>query len=665
MTAMIDVEALGRELRVGQTGLLVAGGDDYQVQFTFSPDWTGLEKTVAYRCCGVELPGELGEDGVSPIPTQILSGPGVLYVKLSGQEPDGEVRRTPWTRVGVVFFKAITGTGAGGTASGGHDLPAGGAKGTVLMKASSEDYDVTWGRVQSSAQSGGSDQDGLVVLTVPTQSGRLTYSGETQSPAWSDYDDSLMILSGSIAAIDAGTYQATFELIDPDGCQWSDGTTEPKAVNWSISKAVGSLTVPSSFLIDTRSAQTLTVTRAGDGAVSAVVSDESVATVTVYDDVLTLTPRRSGVVTLTVSVAAGTNHTAASSQVCTLTVDMPAVYGAQWDGTSTTKWTRTDDAELFTDPVPYVSGASSWGSPFDNLQPWAGMAISERTGGTMVSIPKFWYKLTQNGSAISIQISDKAVAGFSVSPAHMDRGDGKGERDIVYVGRYHCASSNYKSVSGETPKVSITRSSARTAIHALGDNIWQSDFAMRFTIWLLYIVEFADWNSQATIGMGTGNNKSVEDMGYTDSMPYHTGTTQESRNTYGLGTQYRWIEGLWDMVFDWTDGCYYASSGMNIILNPNSFSDSTGGTSVGTPTGGFPTAFTVSKTGGFPMFYASAKGGDSSTYSCDCWYFSTSSPCVCVGGYYNQSGDCGLFYLYYYTSTTTYAYSGSRLQELP
>lgn len=58
------------------------------------------------------------------------------------------------------------------------------------------------------------------------------------------------------------------------------------------------------------------------------------------------------------------------------------IYGASWDGTSTTKWSRTDEAAEFTDPVPYVAGASSYGSPFDSLQPWAGMVKSERTGGT-------------------------------------------------------------------------------------------------------------------------------------------------------------------------------------------------------------------------------------------------------------------------------------------
>ena len=339
------------------------------------------------------------------------------------------------------------------------------------------------------------------------------------------------------------------------------------------------------------------------------------------------------------------------------------IYGASWDGTSTTKWSRTDEAAEFTDPVPYVAGAKSYGSPFDNLQPWAGMVKSERTGGTMVAIPKFWYLLEQSGSGMSIKIADRKVAGYSVSPAHMDRGDGHGERDVVYIGRYHC-NGTYKSGTG-SPRANMTRSSARSGIHNLGSTIWQCDFAMRFTLWLLYIVEFCDWNSQAKIGYGCGNNSSPQPMGYTDSMPYHTGTTQSSRTTYGCGTQYRNIEGLWDNVLDWCDGCYNNGNGLNIILNPSEFSDSSNGTAVGVPSNGWPSAFRVKTNGGFPVFIPTSASGSDTTYSCDSWNFSSSFPCLYVGGNYGHGSYCGLFYVSYGTASYFGGSVGCRLQELP
>ena len=345
------------------------------------------------------------------------------------------------------------------------------------------------------------------------------------------------------------------------------------------------------------------------------------------------------------------------------------VYGAEWAGTSDPSWTRTDESANFSDPNPYYSGMSTTpSSPFDGLMPWAGMRrVSDTNAGELVEIPKFWYKCTCDGAKVKLQIADNYKLGFYTSPAHADRGDGIGERDYVYVGRYHCHTSDYKSKTGGKPKASITRSTARSSIHNLGSNIWQMDFATRFTIWLLYIVEFADWNSQAKIGYGCGNNSSAENMGYTDSMTYHTGTTKSNRTTYGVGTQYRHIEGLWDNVCDWLDGCYYNGNGLNIIKNPSNFSDSTGGTAVGTPSFGYPSKFTAKDVAGtFPMFIPSEANGSDSTYSCDFWDFNSWwSPCLCAGGNYYQGQYLGLFYLHCVSSSNADATIGCRLMVLP
>ena len=411
----------------------------------------------------------------------------------------------------------------------------------------------------------------------------------------------------------------------------------------------------------------LTITSPSGSALTLTKGDKTFTKTTNGTDVFYLpsTGTWSGTITKSGETATGSINCAAY-QDYTMELAFVKIYGVSWDGTSTTKWTRTDDAAGFTDPVPYTAGktAAQCSSPFDNRLPWSGMTKSDRTGGVMVAIPKFWYKITQSGKGMKIQIADKATAGFSVSPAHMNRGDGKGERGVVYIGRYHCAS-DYKSKTGTAPKANITRSAARSGIHALGSNIWQNDFAMRLTLWLLYIVEFADWNTQKTIGKGCGNNSAPQNMGYTDSMPYHTGTTQSNRDTYGLGTQYRNIEGLWDNVLDWCDGCYNNNSGLNIILNPNSFSDSSGGTCAGKPSSGYPSAFSVTTNGGFGMFIPTAASGSETTYSCDYWYFDASYPCVYVGGDYYQSGYRGLFCVYCNAASYTYGDIGSRLQELP
>lgn len=341
------------------------------------------------------------------------------------------------------------------------------------------------------------------------------------------------------------------------------------------------------------------------------------------------------------------------------------IYGVQWDGTATTAWSRTDDAAGFTDPVPAVDNGGG-SSPFDNLYPWSGMVKEERTGGTMVKIPKFWFKWTKSGNSLKLQIADSPVDGFTVSPAHQDRGDGKGERDYVYVGRYHCCTSNWKSQSGNIPAVNITRSSARSSIHNLGTNIWQYDFAMWQTIFMLYLVEFADWNSQAKIGYGCGNNDAAENMGATDNMQYHTGTAKSSRTTYGVGVQYRWIEDLWGNVYDWLDGCYNNGSGLNLIKNPANFSDSSGGTNIGMPSTGYPTVMSVANAAGFEYaIYPTAEGGSDSTYVPDSWNFDLNRPCLYVGGNHAQRQNHGLFYANYNRTTSSNASISCRLQELP
>lgn len=503
-------------------------------------------------------------------------------------------------------------------------------------------------------------------LTVPAQSETLAYTGSAQSPTLSGYDSAKMTLAGDTSGTNAGTYNV---MVTPgDNYQWNDGTSDAKTVTWTISKAAGSLSLSkTSLAITAKTAQTITATRAGDGAVSAKSSDTSVATVAVSGTIITITPLKDGTTTITVNVAAGTNHTAPSSKTCAVTVSLPKIYGVEWAGGSSTAWTRTDDAALFTDPVPYVKGAASYSSPFDNIQPWAGMElVTDATGGELVKIPKFYYKWTKNGNALKLQISDSAQDGFSVSPAHAARGDGKGERDVVYVGRYHSCST-YKSTTGQSPKVNITRATARSNIKNLGTGFSQWDMAMRVTIQMLYLVEFADWNSQTKIGYGCGNGSAAQSVGASDSMPYHTGTMQTSRTTYGAGVQYRYIEDLWGNVYDWLDGCYYNSDGLNIIMNPANFSDTANGTAVGTPSSGYPTAMTVATVSGLEwvIYPTAASGGSTTTYVPDYWYFNASSPCLRVGGYYDQNLRRGLFYVGYNTASFASDFVGCRLQKLP
>ena len=503
------------------------------------------------------------------------------------------------------------------------------------------------------------------ISAVPSQSGTLTYTGSALSPSWTGYDSTKMTIGGDTVKTDAGSYNAT--ITPTANYRWSDGSTGAKTVAWSIGKAAGSLSLsPTSITVDAENpTATFTITRAGNGAISISNSATGICTAILSGNVVTVTGLASGSAIITVSVAEGSNHLAPASATCPVTVNFVHIYGVEWDGTSTTLWSRTDDAAGFVNPSPAVNNGSG-SSPFDNLLPWSGMVKeTDSTAGVLVKIPKFWYKWTTNGSKLKLQIADMAADGFSVSPAHMDRGDGKGERDYVYIGRYHCAS-GYKSTTGAAQQVSITRSAARTGIHNLGSTYWQMDYAMRVTIWMLYLVEFADWNSQKVIGYGCSASGSKVNNGQTDGMSYHTGTTAANRTTYGY-TQYRNIEGLWDNVYDWMDGCYYNGNGLNIIVNPANFSDSSNGTVAGSmPSGGYPNAMKISAVSGLGwVLMPSSTGGSDSTYVPDYWSFNSSNPCLDVGGSYSQDLNRGLFCVNYYGTSNSGAYIGCRLQKLP
>lgn len=75
----------------------------------------------------------------------------------------------------------------------------------------------------------------VVVESLPVQSGTLTYTGQAQSPSWTNYDTNTLTISGDTSKVNAGTYQATFT--PKAGCVWWDGTATGKQASWTIGRA--------------------------------------------------------------------------------------------------------------------------------------------------------------------------------------------------------------------------------------------------------------------------------------------------------------------------------------------------------------------------------------------------------------------------------------------
>lgn len=173
---------------------------------------------------------------------------------------------------------------------------------------------------------------GRAGITLPTQSGSLTYTGAAQSPSWSSYDSNKMTLGGTTSGTNAGSYNASFT--PKANYQWTDGTTSAKTAAWSIGKAAGSLTLSKSSVSIGVSSQTDTVavTRPGDGVITATSNNSAIATASVSGTTITITAKASGSTTITVKVAAGTNYTAPANKTINVTVQMlsPTLANNTW-----------------------------------------------------------------------------------------------------------------------------------------------------------------------------------------------------------------------------------------------------------------------------------------------------------------------------------------------
>lgn len=162
-------------------------------------------------------------------------------------------------------------------------------------------------------------------IQIPAQNGSLTFNNAEQSPQWNaNYDSSKMTLGGVTKGTNAGNYDANFT--PGKNWQWPDGSIAAKTVTWKINKAAGTLSVsPASLSLSLASlTQNISVTRNGDGAISAVSSSTGIATVKISGNTVSVTGVAKGTCKITISVAESTNYTAPASKEVSVEVSMPS-----------------------------------------------------------------------------------------------------------------------------------------------------------------------------------------------------------------------------------------------------------------------------------------------------------------------------------------------------
>lgn len=72
------------------------------------------------------------------------------------------------------------------------------------------------------------------IANVPSQSGTLTYNGNTLTPTWNNYNPLELDISNDTSGVNAGDYTATFT--PNKNCEWSDHTSTSKNVPWTIGR---------------------------------------------------------------------------------------------------------------------------------------------------------------------------------------------------------------------------------------------------------------------------------------------------------------------------------------------------------------------------------------------------------------------------------------------
>ena len=276
-------------------------------------------------------------------------------------------------------------------------------------------------------------------------------------------------------------------------------------------------------------------------------------------------------------------------------------------------------------------------------------------GYIVTYFPEFWYKRWQEGGYEYIQISNVEQTGFEYS-------------EPFYIGRYTTggSSSAVTCKSGVANFTSVTIDSLRTYSKNVGAGWGQLDIWRWSMLQILYLVEYADYNSQNTLGYGCCNGSQLNSGGC-DSLGMKSGCIN---NDKAHAVIYRGVENIFGNIYQWLDGINIYNYYSYVCKDRNQYGS--GKTSSPYIKLGYQDASSSGyiKTMGYDSNYpavqrASATGGSDSTYCPDYFYSSTGSRVVSVGGYCGDDLYCGLWFADCVNVSNTDGYLGGRLLFIP
>ena len=224
-------------------------------------------------------------------------------------------------------------------------------------------------------------------------------------------------------------------------------------------------------------------------------------------------------------------------------------------------------------------------------------------GQVMVEIPKFYYRHTFVGATHGWDISLVPLAGFAVHPAFVKDGV---EVDYRYYGAYEASLTNTStklaSISGATGYTlgeayadgkiytNATRATFRAKAAARGTAWRQLDYDLHSAVQLLFLVEYASFDTQLRIGNGitnvtdwaTYNNYyPICPTGNSNSIGNATGNvgtasaTSAATSAAGAYMSYRGIENWYGHILKWVDGINTNDNRSYVSNNRTVFADDT------------------------------------------------------------------------------------------
>jgi len=315
---------------------------------------------------------------------------------------------------------------------------------------------------------------------------------------------------------------------------------------------------------------------------------------------------------------------------------------------------------------------------FDNLAPWseikscnydietgkvkawfgdATFAFDGSNGDVYTYIPDIYLKIYQEDDYDYILISDVERSGFT-------------KYNSFYIARYAMSLVDEKlhSYTGLAPTVSKTISQFRTLARALGDKVSLLDYRY-FIIQMLYLVEYANYNSQSMLGNGVmsmewNNQWNGLSAGGCDSLGMKSGCVL---NDGKHSVIYRGIENPYGNMWQFVDGITIQDRIAYICKDHSAYADSkitspykkigytNGDTNGWTKNLGFDPDEPLCR---FPV----EVGGSSSAGTGDYYYQDAGTRLARVGGLFSGGASCGVWcWCLSHAFSLSYVSAGCRL----